>query len=411
MPLMNTARHYGAITKAFHWLTALLIFATFPIGYIAHQAPMETGSELAHKAQLFSLHKTLGLAVFVTALLRVIWALIEGAPAPPPGARPKAIFAARLTQAILYGGMLLVPLSGWVHHAATDGFAPIWWPFGQSLPFVPKAAAVATWAGTLHFYAMLTLGAAILAHVAGALKHALIDRDQTLRRMLPGMPDAQGAPLPTNRAPQRGPMLAALGVWALVIALVVSQAAPLPTQRGAAPSLAAQRPVANPTRAADLWEVESGTLHITVTQFGQELQGSFASWQAEITFRDTLVNGRHGRVRVTIDIPSLHLGSVTRQAMGSDYFDAATFPAAIFAADILPADEGYLAQGTLTLRGVEVPLTLPFDLESDGRTARMRGETRVSRLAFGIGANHPEADTLGHEVRISVALSAGRAGA
>jgi hypothetical protein len=82
--------------------------------------------------------------------------------------------------------MLIVPLSGWVHHAATTGFAPIWWPFGQSLPFVPVDATVAATAGAMHWLFTKILAASILLHVAGALKHHLIDRDATLRRMLPG---------------------------------------------------------------------------------------------------------------------------------------------------------------------------------------------------------------------------------
>ena len=63
------------------------------------------------------------------------------------------------------GIMLAVPLSGWVHHAAVEGFAPILWPFGQNLPFVAKSETVATIATTLHwlFSKLLIASVALLA--------------------------------------------------------------------------------------------------------------------------------------------------------------------------------------------------------------------------------------------------------
>ena len=48
-------------------------------------------------------------------------------------------FAAETVHWVLYGALVIVPLSGWISHAAAAGFAPIWWPFGQGLPLVPKA--------------------------------------------------------------------------------------------------------------------------------------------------------------------------------------------------------------------------------------------------------------------------------
>ncbi|MGR3839457.1 MAG: cytochrome b, partial [Cognatishimia sp.] len=74
MALTNTAARYGSITKIFHWLTALLIFTAFPLGILAHDAPYDTSNELTRKALLFSLHKTVGILAFVTALLRILWA-------------------------------------------------------------------------------------------------------------------------------------------------------------------------------------------------------------------------------------------------------------------------------------------------------------------------------------------------
>ncbi len=80
-PLRNTRDRYGSVAKSFHWLTALLILSLWPLGLIAHEWPYGTADELAVKAVLFSVHKTLGVAVFFVALARILWALSQ----PKPG--------------------------------------------------------------------------------------------------------------------------------------------------------------------------------------------------------------------------------------------------------------------------------------------------------------------------------------
>ena len=72
---MTAATTYGTVTKTFHWLTALFILTIIPLGAIANRLPYETDAQLALKAQLFSLHKTLGVIIFIVALARIIWAL------------------------------------------------------------------------------------------------------------------------------------------------------------------------------------------------------------------------------------------------------------------------------------------------------------------------------------------------
>lgn len=64
MPLTNAEDRYGSVTKTFHWLIALLILTLIPLGLIANDMAYDTAEQLATKAWLFSLHKTLGITVF-----------------------------------------------------------------------------------------------------------------------------------------------------------------------------------------------------------------------------------------------------------------------------------------------------------------------------------------------------------
>ncbi|WP_226781011.1 cytochrome b/b6 domain-containing protein [Oceaniglobus trochenteri] len=394
MPRSNTPLLYGSVTKTFHWLTALLILTAIPLGLIANRLPHETAAELALKAQLFSLHKTVGIAAFAVALLRILWALTQRKPAPLHPERRGETLLAEVVHWSLYGAMVVVPLSGWLHHAATSGFAPILWPFGQSLPLVAQSESLAAFFAAVHFVFTKVLILSILLHIAGAIKHALIDRDATLARMLPGTPALQRDATPHNHT---RPAMIAGAIYAAGFALSVALAPPTPGQ-ASGPAL---------TESGGEWQVQAGSLSIRVQQFGSEVEGQFSRWSADIAF-DENAPSPHGAVDVEIDINSLTLGSVTEQAMGPAYFDAETFPTATFRGDILSTDGAYRAEGTLTLKGAEVPVTLPFTLTLEGDRAEMRGQTTVDRLNFGIGADQTDEATLGFAVVIDVALTASR---
>lgn len=404
MPLTNSATTYGTVTKCFHWLTALLILANLPLGWFAAQIAHEAqagGSDavIARAALLFSIHKTTGVAVFFVALARILWALSQPKPGLLNGDRRLEAWAAETVHWLLYGSLVLVPLSGWVHHAATTGFAPIWWPFGQDLPFVPKSVWLADLTGTLHYVFVLVLAGALAAHVAGALKHHVLDGDATLRRMLPGVTAGQ----PTTRQPGHvAAVVTALVLWGVVL--------------GGASALGwfETRTGAGGERLAAVqsdWTVQEGRLQIRVRQMGSEVTGGFADWTAAITYAETPdAEGRHGSVEVVVAIPSLTLGSVTAQAMGKEFFNAEQHPTATFAADLMAVEGGHVARGSLTIKGQSVPVEMPFTLTIEDGTARAEGGLTVDRRDFAIGMGTQDPGALGFEVTIAFDLLATRGG-
>lgn len=405
MTARNTETSFGWVARSLHWATALLILLAIPLGLYANQMPYDTDAALAAKAQVFSIHKTLGVAAFLVAVLRILWALVQPRPrALHPGRRLETTLADTVHW-LLYASLVVVPLSGWVHHAAVSGFAPILWPFGQTLPFVPKSEALGALAGAVHWVFTKVLAATILLHVAGALKHHLIDRDATLLRMTRGLsagPEmAEGSLAQVARLVPVVVVLAVYGAGAgLAVALVGGEdtSATVPAEEAAA---------AQP--GAGNWQVETGSLSFSVTQMGQAVGGQFARWTADITFDPTAAaEGRHGEVTVRIDTASLTLGSVTDQAKGKDFFDTASFPEAVFTANILAEGDAFVARGTLLLRGVEAPVSLPFRLEIDGDRARMTGATRLDRRSFGMGAAYGDETTVGFGVDVAVDLVAQR---
>lgn len=394
MALANTSTSYGAAARLLHWLTAAGILVMLPLGWIAHFAPWESEAQLAWKAQLFSAHKTLGIAVLAVAVLRILWAVVQPRPAPLHPERRAEALAAGAVHWTLYAALLLVPLTGWAEHAATDGFAPILWPFGQSLPFVPKSAALAETFATLHFLFQWVLTGALALHVAGVVKHAVLDRDATLPRMTRGVEAGGGSAHP--------PALASLGLSVLIWLAVLGGSAAAGLFDGGESEIATLEEVQSD------WQVTDGTLSIALVQMGSEVSGSFADWTADIDFAPKDGPGKRGEVVVRISIPSLTLGSVSKQAMGPDFFDAEQFPAATFRADILRAADGYTAEGTLSLKGQEVPVSLPFSLHLEDGIAEMQGRTVLDRRNFGIGESMGNPDQLSFEVEIVVDLTATR---
>lgn len=395
MPASNSPSQYGSVAKTLHWLTVILIFILFPLGLIAHELPYGTSSELAFKATLFTAHKTIGMAALFVAILRILWALTQKQPKPLHPERRVETLAGHAAHWALYIAIVAVPLTGFLHHSATTGFAPINWPFGQSLPFIPQSDQLATTFGAMHqafnFVLLVTVG----LHIAGALKHVIIDKDTTLNRMLP----RKTAEMPPASEHTGNAKPAALAILVFAAATAFALLAPSEEAQTTAKLTLA------PTTSE--WTVTSGEIAIEVQQFGTQVTGSFANWAANISFDPDAASDTKGQIDVEIDIASLSLGSVSAQALGPDFFDAATYPTATFSAPILQSDTDYTAPGTLTLKGTTAPATLPFTLTLDGNTASATGQLTLNRQSFNIGATTDE-KTLGFEVPVTITLTAQR---
>lgn len=403
MTRANTSTSYGSTAKSFHWLTALLIFSVLPLGLVANNMAeaikdptiATTDADIARTAMLFSIHKTIGVAIFFVALARIAWAIGQPKPHLLNGDKRLEAWAATTVHWLLYSALFIVPLSGWIHHAATTGFAPIWWPFGQSLPFVPKDPSLAEWTTKLHHLGICVLVGSLVLHISGALKHHVVDGDATLRRILPGRVEAQ---TPAAQPGETLPVLTAVLAW---IAVLIMGGALSIISPDAAEQNAALETVDSQ------WQVTDGALEIAVLQLGSVVNGGFTDWTAAIDYAETPDDeGHHGAVRVTINIASLTLGSVTDQAKGADYFDLETFPTATFEANILSTETGKIAKGALTIKDQSVPVEMPFELTIEGEQANASGSLSVDRRDFLIGVGTLDEGSLGFGVDIAFQLNA-----
>lgn len=396
--LSDSTSRFGRVSIALHWLTACLIFSMIALGLAASYWPFDTAETLATKARLFSFHKTLGILTFFVAALRILWRLTQSRPAALAQGGALQHFAAETVHWSLYVALVAVPLTGWVHHAASTGFAPILWPLGQDLPFVPKSLEWAAVFGKLHYVFNIVLVVSIALHVAGALKHHVIDKDETLRRMLSSrvqvLSDLRAA------ASHRASVFAAAVLWCGAAGVAVSLAMAGKddsTNASAAPALAA---------VPSDWVVQEGQLGITVSQFGQALEGSFTEWTAAISFSEEPQDGVYGDVSVTISIPSLTLGSATQDALSPDFLDVANHQTAQFTGPIVAADNEFRVAGSLQLLQVSAPVDLLFDLTIEDGVATASGAAVLDRRDFNVGAVYDDEESVGFTVDVAFNLVA-----
>ena len=213
--------------------------------------------------------------------------------------------------------------------------------------------------------------------------------------MLSGHTDAPEPP-PQQHSPI--PALAALMVWVVVLfgGWATGEFAPGGEDNDALELAEAQSD----------WEVQSGTVSITILQLGNPVTGSFTDWTAAITFDNPDAPGPAGSADVIVSIISLSLGMVTDQAMNANYFDATKFPTAHFEADLFKTESGYEARGPLTVRDKEMNIVLPFALNVQEGTATMSGTVALNRLDFGVGTIQPTEDSLEFTVTVEVNLTA-----
>lgn len=407
MKAVNDVRGYGWIARLFHWSIATLIFAAIGYGLYAVSLPQTGGDEATqHLFRTFSIHKTIGITILTLAVLRVVWTLTQTKPRPLHPDRRLETWLAETVHWGLYVGIVVMPLSGWLLHAAAPGaFSRILWPFGQRLPGIPESATLNEQFTAFHQFGWLVLAGLVLLHVAGALKHAVVDRDATLARMA-GRSDNLPLP-PANHHRALGALAALSGVlvWVgvgVASQLLVSKEDPVATVQTEA------QPTETPDGSANAWVVETGTLGISVLQGGSAVRGTFQDWRAAIEFDpDT----QQGHVDVTIGIASLTLGSVSDAAKGPDFLNSTEFPEARFVADILaPETEGspHIARGELVIVGQTVPADLLFDLAIEDGQAVASGSMSVDRRDFGLGKSYGDETTVGFPVEISFDLTATR---
>lgn len=170
-------------TRGLHWLIALTIIALWGVGWY-----MATNKVYP----LYSWHKSFGILVVLFAVVRVGWRIKNGWPSALPSHQQWERALSKLVHWLLIISTLLMPLSGMLMSAMGGHGLQL---FGLELfphnPMpdnpqrnMPINKELAELFHSVHGIAAKLLLVSLVLHVAGALKHHVIDKDNTLKRML-----------------------------------------------------------------------------------------------------------------------------------------------------------------------------------------------------------------------------------
>ena len=432
---------YSTVAILLHWLIAAAIVFQVILGWRMGDEPKGPATYA-----IFQLHKSIGITILLLSLARLGWRLTHRPPPHPVGQPAWETLASKIVHVGFYVIMIGLPLTGWIIVSASKLTIPtvlygvIPWPH---LPFLPELAA-----GPKHLWHEIgenghgilvkTTYLLLALHLGAVAKHQILDRDEVLGHMAPGARPGWLEP----RA-----WLAAAGLIAVVAAgylykpAVKAKAPAAPAditdaQAGtpsAEPQTPAEAATASPTpitppaagtetaapAAPDTalkdpvaWAVaKSSTLNFQATWAGDAIEGQFKRWTADILFSPEALD--RSKLTVSIDMSSAATGDDQRDSSlpSGDFFDTASHPRATYTASkFRKTGEGkFVADGTLDLRGVKKPLSLPFTLKIDGDTAIARGVTTLDRTAFGVGQGEwASTDQIGGKVKVSFAITAKR---
>jgi cytochrome b561 len=363
MSIRNSRERWGSLSQTLHWVIVALIALQAALGLTGLMLPL--GIE---KLAVLARHKSIGITILGLAVVRLLWRWLNPTPPLPGNLRPYERLLAHFTHAALYVLLFAMPLSGWLMSSAR-GFPVSWFNLVQLPDLVPKSKALYGAMVTTHAALAISLAAIVTLHIAGALKHHLLLKDDTLRRMLPFGRTAPGI---------------------LLCALLAS-------------------PAARAAAAAYTLQAAGSSLTYAFTQAGAVNQGRFKSFSVSF-------DPAAGRLDVLIDMRSADTADQQRDGLlaGSDFFDVAQYPEARFTGTrIEKTATGYEALGSLTLRGVTRNISVPFTWRTATVAGRpvgyLSGRTVLRRLDFGIGQGQWQGtEWLGNAVTVSYSLVLGR---
>jgi cytochrome b561 len=171
--------YYSKGSKFFHWLIAIIVIAMLSGSFFLGSLPDQ------YQPSAYMIHKSFGLTVLFLVIARLFWIHHTGKPALPNTVPMWQRILSRTVQYSLYVLLICMPVCGWVMSVAGGRVPSYFGLFAMPLP-IKANEALSEFMEESHKIIAWILIALIVLHIAGAIKHHFIDKDNVLKRMLPG---------------------------------------------------------------------------------------------------------------------------------------------------------------------------------------------------------------------------------
>ncbi|MBE0485571.1 cytochrome b [Marinobacter sp.] len=179
MKFLNTHARYGIVSISLHWLVALAVIGLFGLGWwmveLSYYDPWyRRGPDI---------HRSMGILLFIAMVARLLWRLLSPQPKPLPEHRRWEVVVSHAVHGLLYVLLFVAMISGYLITTADGSSISVFGWF--DVPSVTgRVVRMEDTAGAVHYWSTLALVSLAGLHALAALKHHVIDRDSTLKRML-----------------------------------------------------------------------------------------------------------------------------------------------------------------------------------------------------------------------------------
>ena len=184
----NRRDGYGLVSIGFHWALALAMLGLLGLGAwmvgLTYYDPWYNRS--------LALHKAFGILVLALAAAKFGWRIADPGPSFGPEVRPYERAAATAMHWLLNALIVLLPATGYLISTSEGAGIDVFGLFEVPALFDVSEGA-RDLAIEIHFYLAYGLIALVALHAGAALKHHLVDRGSTLRRMLIPCSASRGA--------------------------------------------------------------------------------------------------------------------------------------------------------------------------------------------------------------------------
>jgi cytochrome b561 len=181
-PLENREDRYGAIAILFHWSMAVLVVGLAALGLYMVTLP-DVGFN-TKKVTLVLYHKEFGVLALVLLATRLAWRVTHVLPRLVEHLPDWQKIAARFVHLSFYALLFALPITGYFMSSAA-GIPVSFFGLFMLPDFVHRDNALFQQYIAIHKWLAYLLILFIFVHAGAALRHHFVNKDDTLRKMLP----------------------------------------------------------------------------------------------------------------------------------------------------------------------------------------------------------------------------------
>ena len=175
--------------RTLHWVIAALVIGQIVLGVRIGLLDMYDPVDVEWYKQFVPLHKSLGLTILLLMLVRLVVRRHSTVPALPASTPPWQARTAAFVHTSFYALLILQPVLGYLQSAAYGATTRFFGLFvvPNVLPLAwqrPQSDVLRLAAQDAHRIVGIAIAVLVVLHIAAALKHHFIARDDVLRRML-----------------------------------------------------------------------------------------------------------------------------------------------------------------------------------------------------------------------------------